>query len=78
MSRIRAWGNSHGVRLSREVLEAAGLSPDAEVTVRAEPGRIVIQAARPKPSLDELLARVRRSPRSSEADYGLPRGKEVL
>ena len=52
MARVSAWRNSHGVRLSREVLETAGIGPDDEVSVRAEPGRIVIAPARPKPTLD--------------------------
>lgn len=78
MARVSAWGNSHGVRLSRDVLEAAGIAPDAEVSVRAEPGRIVIVPARSRPTLDELLARVPRSRKSDEVDYGPPRGREVL
>ena len=76
MARVTAWGNSHGVRLTREVLEAAGMAPEAEVTVRAEPGRIVIQPARPRPTLDELLTQVKRSRGSREVDYGPPRGRE--
>lgn len=78
MTRINAWGNSHGVRLSREVLDAAGISSDADVTVSAEPGRIVIAPAKRKPTLDELLARVRRGSPTDEVDYGPPRGREVL
>ncbi len=43
MSRISAWGNSHGVRLPRDVLEEAGIPPNADVTIRAESGRILIE-----------------------------------
>ena len=78
MPRVTAWGNSHGVRLPKEVLEAAGIAPETDVIVRAEPGRIVIQPARPRPTLDDLLARVKPSRRPSEVDYGPPRGREVL
>lgn len=78
MSRITAWGNSHGVRLPRDVLEKAGVAPEAEVTITAEAGRIVIEPARRKPTLSELLAQIRPGHRSEEVDYGAPRGREVL
>ncbi|MEO8486551.1 MAG: AbrB/MazE/SpoVT family DNA-binding domain-containing protein [Betaproteobacteria bacterium] len=78
MARISEWGNSHGVRLPREVLETAGIAPDADVTITAEPGRISIVPARRKPTLDELLARIGPGERFEEVDYGPPRGREVL
>ena len=78
MSRISAWGNSHGVRLPRDVLDAAGMAPDTPVTIRAEAGRIIISPARHKPTLDELLALVRRGAKSEEVDYGPPQGREAL
>jgi len=77
MSRITAWGNSHGVRIPREVLETADIAPESEVTISAEAGRIVIEPARRKPTLDELLARMRPGDRHEEVDYGAPRGREV-
>ena len=48
MPRITAWGNSHGVRIPREVLDKAGIAPESEVTITAEAGRIVIEPARRK------------------------------
>ena len=78
MSRITAWGNSHGVRIPREVLERADIAPESVVTISAEAGRIVIEPARRKPTLDELLARMRPGDRHEEVDYGAPRGREVL
>jgi len=78
MPRITAWGNSHGVRLPRELLEAADLAPQAEVRLTAEPGRIVIESLRRKPTLVELLAKVRPSDRFEEIDYGPPQGREAL
>lgn len=43
-ARIVAIGNSQGVRIPKPLLEQAGLSGDVEL--HAEPGRIVIAAAR--------------------------------
>ncbi|MFO1307400.1 MAG: AbrB/MazE/SpoVT family DNA-binding domain-containing protein [Burkholderiales bacterium] len=77
MSRVTAWGNSHGVRIPREILEQADIAPESEVTIIAEAGRIVIEPARRKPTLDELLALMRPGDRHEEVDYGAPRGREV-
>ncbi len=44
-TRIVRIGNSRGVRLPKTLLEEAGLTD--EVELRADPGRIVIRAARP-------------------------------
>jgi antitoxin component of MazEF toxin-antitoxin module len=41
-TRLGRIGNSTGLTLSREVLDAAGLERGAEVRVEAEPGRIVV------------------------------------
>ena len=78
MSRITAWGNSHGVRIPREILDQADIAPESEVTVTAEAGRIVIEPARRKPTLSELLARMRPGEPRREVDYGPPLGREVL
>jgi antitoxin MazE len=45
-ARIVRVGNSRGIRLPKLLLEQAGLSgtPEAEVELHAEPGRIVIAA----------------------------------
>jgi antitoxin MazE len=56
-ARIVRVGNSRGVRLPKPLLEEAGL-PD-EVEIRAEPGRIVIEAAvRPRAGWAEAAKRM--------------------
>lgn len=44
-SRLARQGNSTGLTLSREILDAAGLDRGAEVVVEATEGRIVITPA---------------------------------
>ena len=53
---VKKWGNSPAVRLPAAVMEAAQLSLEQAVEVRAENGRIVIEPAAPTYNLDELLA----------------------
>ncbi len=67
--RILRWGNSYGIRLRREDLEKAGLSPGSEAVVRvARPSERVdlsslptFRGGRDDDSLrhDEILARAR-------------------
>lgn len=77
MTRVSAWGNSHGVRLPRDVLEAAGIATDAEVAITAEGGRILITPVRRKPTLHELLSKMKPGSSTEEVDYGPAIGREA-
>lgn len=74
---MRKWGNSASVRIPGPVLRAAGLTLDAEVEVRAEAERIVIEPVRRRTyALDKLVRQIRPSNLHEPVDFGLPRGKE--
>jgi len=75
---VKKWGNSPAVRLPAAVMEAANLSVDQPVEVRAEHGRVIIEPAAPSYSLDELLAGITAKNRHTEQDFGLPQGQELL
>ena len=73
---ILKWGNSQGVRLSKDMLRTAKMGVSERVVIRAAPGRIVVEKARPKISLADLLARVPSGSRFEPVDYGMPTGNE--
>ena len=75
---VKKWGNSPAVRLPMAVMEAAHLSIEQPVEIRAENGRIVIEPAVPTYNLDELLAGISAKNRHSEMDFGQPQGRELL
>ena len=75
---IKKWGNSPAIRLPAAVMEAAHLTLEQAVEVRAENGRIVIEPAVPTYSLDELLAGITATNRHGEQDFGMPQGQELL
>lgn len=80
LTRIQKWGNSQGLRLSREILEDARLEVGEEVDVSAGDGMIVIapkRRVRGRQDLRELVNRIPRQYEAGEADWGKPRGKEV-
>ena len=54
---ISAWGNSHGIRLSRELMQSLGITPDTplQATVLAK-GCLELRAVNPRASLQDKLA----------------------
>ncbi|UEM01862.1 AbrB/MazE/SpoVT family DNA-binding domain-containing protein [Skermanella rosea] len=50
------WGDSLAVRLPKQVLEQAGLREGVAVEVVVESGTVILQPAKPRYGLDELIA----------------------
>lgn len=78
MQLLKKWGNSPAVRLPVAIMEAAHLSLDQPVQVRAENGRVIIEPVSPTYLLDDLLAGITPQNCHSEQDFGTPQGKEVF
>ena len=71
------WGNSHAIRLPKAVLQQAEIHEGDELEIRVEDGRIAIQPASPKLTLDDLVAKITPKNRYGEQDWGKPVGREV-
>ncbi len=74
---ILKWGNSQGVRLTTDVLRRAHMKVSEEVIVRSELGRIVIEPARKRVNLANLLAQIPGGQGLQLVDYGAPVGREL-
>jgi antitoxin MazE len=77
---VQKWGNSHGLRLSKAVLQDARLSVGDKVDVVVREGEILISPAkrvRGKHDLRALVARIPKGYTPEETDWGQPVGKEV-
>lgn len=74
---LKKWGNSPAVRIPAAVMEAAKLSIDQAVEVRAQGGRVIIEPAAPELSLDALVAGITPENRHEEIDFGVPVGREI-
>ena len=80
VTKVQRWGNSQGLRLTKQVLEDAGILIGDEVDVAARDGVIVIapvRRMRGKRSLRELVSRIPKDYKSSEVEWGKPVGKEA-
>lgn len=82
---IRRWGNSQGIRLSKEIISSAGLKENDNVEISVDNGIITIKKAKPKYlNLKERLEAFYNKPiddiyveSSQEADVGTHVGDEV-
>ena len=79
VTKVQKWGNSQGLRITRQVLEDAGIEVGDEVDVTARDGVILIapvRRVRGKQSLQELVSRIPKDYRVAEVGWGEPVGKE--
>lgn len=83
---IRRWGNSQGIRLSRELMNRMNLKENDEISISIDSGKIVIEKInKPKYlNLQERLESFYNKPideiyveGTQEVDMGTPKGKEV-
>ena len=75
---LKAWGNSQGIRFSREFLASAGIKPDDTLTAQVQDGKIILSKACPHRSLQQRAAAYGGQLNlSEEIDWGDPQGNEV-
>ena len=80
VTKVQRWGNSQGLRLSRQLLEDAQISVGDEVDVAVQDGVIVVaphKRLRGTHNLRELVSRIPTGYEAEELDWGRPAGKEV-
>ena len=77
-SRLLPWGTSLGLRITKAIAKVAGVEADSQVTISAQPGRIVIESVAARPRLDDMLARFDPERHGCEVMAFAPVGKELL
>ncbi len=80
LTRIQRWGNSQGVRLTRELLSDAGMEVGDGVDVRARDGVLVVTPVRRVRGRVDLAQLVREIPADyepGEFGWGPPAGEEA-
>jgi antitoxin MazE len=80
VTKIQKWGNSQGLRISKQLLENAHLAVGDEVDVDVREGVLVVAPARQvrgKHSLEDLVRRIPKDYKSTGEEWGAPAGKEV-
>jgi len=80
ITKIQKWGNSQGLRFSREILNEASISIGEEVDVTVSKGEIIVKPIsrnRGKYRLKDLIAKMPEHYKVSEENWGKPMGKEI-
>jgi antitoxin MazE len=80
IARIQKWGNSQGLRLTKNLLADARVEVGDEVDVSVKDGVIIVAPSRKKRgghSLEHLVAEIPEDYRTGEVDWGEPAGREV-
>lgn len=84
MTKLQRWGNSQGLRLSKQLLAEVEIEVGDTVEVAVQDGRLVVTPLRRVRGGHDLRDLVRRMPKDTSIgeksellDWGLPVGKEV-
>lgn len=76
--KVQRWGNSQGLRLTKALLNEAGIHVGDEVNVSVQNGRIIVEpVSRRKYDLETLLSQMPEEYQPEELDWGPPTGKEI-
>ena len=80
IAKIQKWGNSQGLRLSKELLSDAELNVGDSVEVAVRQGTLVVtptRRVRGGHDLRDLVARIPKDYKPEEVDWGPPVGREA-
>ena len=79
-TKVQKWGNSQGLRVTKALLDEAGIHVGDEVDVSARMGRIIVEPVsriRGRYDLKDLVSKMPGKYRPEELDWGPPAGKEL-
>lgn len=79
VSKVQKWGNSQGLRLSKQLLDQTDISVGDEVEIVVSDKQILVKkTAKSKPKYDirELVARIPKGYKAKEDSFGPAVGKE--
>jgi len=80
VTKIQKWGNSQGLRISKQLLENASLAVGDEVDVDVRDGTLVVapvQQVRGKLNLDDLVRQIPKDYEPTGEEWDGPVGCEV-
>ena len=80
ITRVQKWGNSQGLRLSKELLSGVGIAIGDPVEVSVHENTVVLTPLRRKRgehSLQDLVARIPEGYESDGDVWGPPVGREI-
>lgn len=80
ITKVQKWGNSQGVRLSREILSTIDIQVGDSVNLSVREGTLIVtplRRVRGSHDLRELVGQIPRGYKAEEFDWGKPQGREA-
>ncbi len=80
ITKVQKWGNSQGVRLSKEILSNIEIQVGDSVNLSVREGTLIVtplKRIRGGHDLRELVGKIPKDYRTEEVSWGRPRGKEI-
>jgi antitoxin MazE len=74
--KVQRWGNSQGLRLSKQLLAQANIVVGEDIEIIAKKGQIILRKTK-KFDLEEMVSRMPKDYQVQEESFGKPAGKEV-
>ncbi len=75
---VRSWGNSQGIRLSKDILNTANIQVEDILQIEASENVIILRKIPKHKTFEERLAEYQGKISISDFDWGAPKGKEML
>lgn len=77
-TKAQKWGNSLAVRVPKGIVEQSGIREGDALSIEVADESIVLMPQRRGYRLESLLKDIRKGNLHDEADFGAPRGREML
>lgn len=74
---IRAWGNSQGIRITKEMMDKMGLKISDLLDIEATDNEIILRKAFKHKSFEERMAEYNNEISVCDFDWGEPLGREI-
>ena len=75
---VKSWGNSQGIRLSKEIMEKMGLKISDILDVEISADAIILRKAFRHRSFEERMMEYNNKISACNFDWGEPVGREIL
>ncbi len=75
---IQKWGNSQGIRIPKSILENLSWNENEQIMILVDNGKLIMKKAKEKrKNIKELFKDYNGNYKTSEIDWGEPKGNEI-
>ena len=76
-TKLRQWGNSHGIRIPKIILDRVKWDEDENIIIVVDGEKLVIEKAKKKKNIKEIFEGYKEDYTPEEIDWGKKEGNEI-